>query len=173
MSEEHLDELERLVESAGGQVVARILKERASPDPATYVGKGAVEEIGEAARTEKAGLVVFDDELTPGDNRFSAPTYRVIQFVTDVPVRVPPHVMQLAPPGSDLHPDRPAARVELRQVELQPAQARGRSLRALLLPLEQTTGRGTAQAERARSSPDEAGTPGIDGQLVRERILFG
>jgi uncharacterized protein (TIGR04552 family) len=44
----------------------------------------------------------IDDELTPGDNRFSAPTYRVIQFVTDVPVRVPPHVMQLAPPGSEL-----------------------------------------------------------------------
>ena len=38
----------------------------------------------------------------PGDNRFSAPTYRVIQFVTDVPVRVPPHLMELAPPGSEL-----------------------------------------------------------------------
>jgi GTP-binding protein HflX len=69
MSEEHLDELERLVESAGGEVVARILKERASPDPATYVGKGAVEEIGDAARAEKAGLVVFDDELTPAQVR--------------------------------------------------------------------------------------------------------
>jgi uncharacterized protein (TIGR04562 family) len=43
----------------------------------------------------------LDDDLTPGDNRFSAPTYRVIQFVTDVPVRVPPHVMELAPPGSE------------------------------------------------------------------------
>jgi uncharacterized protein (TIGR04552 family) len=54
-----------------------------------------------------AGMVpefqgTIDDELTPGDNRFSAPTYRVIQFVTDVPVRVPPHLMQLAPPGSEL-----------------------------------------------------------------------
>jgi uncharacterized protein (TIGR04552 family) len=44
----------------------------------------------------------LDDDLTPGDNRFSAPTYRVIQFVTDVPVRVPPHLMELAPAGSDL-----------------------------------------------------------------------
>lgn len=42
-----------------------------------------------------------EDALTAGDNRFSAPTYRVIHFVTDVPVRVPPHVMELAPPGSD------------------------------------------------------------------------
>ncbi|HEY6065726.1 MAG TPA: GTPase HflX [Thermoanaerobaculia bacterium] len=68
-SEEHLDELERLVESAGGEVVARIVKERASPDPATYVGRGAVEEIGALARDERAGLVVFDDDLTPAQVR--------------------------------------------------------------------------------------------------------
>jgi uncharacterized protein (TIGR04552 family) len=42
-----------------------------------------------------------DDELTPGDNLFSAPTYRVIHFVADVPVRVPVSFMQLAPPGSE------------------------------------------------------------------------
>jgi len=42
-----------------------------------------------------------DDALLPTDNRFSAPTYRVIQFVTDVPVRVPPHLMELAPAGSE------------------------------------------------------------------------
>ncbi len=42
----------------------------------------------------------LDDELTPGDNRFSSEHYRVIHFVTDVPLRVPPHIMELAPPGS-------------------------------------------------------------------------
>jgi GTPase len=68
-SEEHLDELERLVESAGGEVVGRVVKERASPDPATYVGRGAVEEIGAIARDERAALVVFDDELTPAQVR--------------------------------------------------------------------------------------------------------
>lgn len=35
------------------------------------------------------------------DNQFSAPTYRVIHFVTDVPVRVPNHIMESAPPGSE------------------------------------------------------------------------
>jgi GTPase len=69
VSEEHLDELDRLVESAGGEVVARVVKERASPDPATYVGRGAVEEIGAIAGDERAGLVVFDDELTPAQVR--------------------------------------------------------------------------------------------------------
>lgn len=43
-----------------------------------------------------------DDELTPNDNRFSASTYRVIHFVTDVPIRVPHHLMELAPSGSEL-----------------------------------------------------------------------
>jgi uncharacterized protein (TIGR04552 family) len=42
-----------------------------------------------------------DDALTPGDNRFSSPAYRTIQFVADVPVRVPSHIMELAPPGSE------------------------------------------------------------------------
>lgn len=43
----------------------------------------------------------FEDVLQPGDNAFSAPTYRVIHFVTDVPVRVPAHIMEMAPDGSD------------------------------------------------------------------------
>jgi GTP-binding protein HflX len=67
--EEHLDELERLVDTAGARVVARFIKERSAPDPATYVGKGSVEEIGRAARANGADLVVFDDELSPGQVR--------------------------------------------------------------------------------------------------------
>jgi uncharacterized protein (TIGR04552 family) len=42
-----------------------------------------------------------EDDLTLGDNRFSAPEYRTIQFVTEVPVRVPAHIMDLAPAGSE------------------------------------------------------------------------
>ena len=48
-AEDHLDELERLVDTAGGVVVARALQERDSPDSATYVGKGKLKEIAEAA----------------------------------------------------------------------------------------------------------------------------
>jgi uncharacterized protein (TIGR04552 family) len=47
------------------------------------------------------GLSDLEDTLTPTDNRFTAPAYRIIQFVTEVPVRVPPHVMEAAPAGSD------------------------------------------------------------------------
>src|ERR1019366_4178949 len=69
MAEDQLDELERLVETAGGQVVARALQERRGPDPATYVGSGKVEELAEAARAQHVGWTVFDDELTPTQAR--------------------------------------------------------------------------------------------------------
>ena len=69
MAEDQLDELERLVETAGGRVVARALQERRGPDPATYVGSGKVEEIAEAARAQNVGWTVFDDELTPTQAR--------------------------------------------------------------------------------------------------------
>lgn len=42
-----------------------------------------------------------DDSLTPNANRFSAQTYRTIQFVADIPVRVPQHLLELAPTGSE------------------------------------------------------------------------
>jgi GTP-binding protein HflX len=50
-------------------VVARFVKERTAPDPATYIGKGSVEEIGSDARLKKADLVIFDDELAPAQAR--------------------------------------------------------------------------------------------------------
>jgi uncharacterized protein (TIGR04552 family) len=41
-----------------------------------------------------------DDELTLGDNSFSADSYRVIHFVVDLPVRLPPEIMEMAPPAA-------------------------------------------------------------------------
>jgi uncharacterized protein (TIGR04552 family) len=43
----------------------------------------------------------IEDTFVPADNRFSASSYRVIHFVTDIPVRVPSHIMDLAPAGSE------------------------------------------------------------------------
>ena len=42
-----------------------------------------------------------DESLVPGDNHFSAENYRVIHFVADVPVRVPAHLIESAPPGCE------------------------------------------------------------------------
>ncbi|HAN20796.1 MAG TPA: GTPase HflX [Clostridiales bacterium] len=62
-----LDELERLLETAGGTAVARVIQNRTSPDKATYIGSGKVKELAEFIKSyeEEIGLVVFDNELTP------------------------------------------------------------------------------------------------------------
>jgi GTPase len=60
-----LDELALLVDTAGADEVARVTQRRGAPDPATYVGKGKVEEILQVAESVDADTVVFDDELSP------------------------------------------------------------------------------------------------------------
>ena len=64
-TEASLDELELLVDTAGADVVARVVQRRISPDPATFVGKGKVDEIKAIAEAFDADTVVFDDELSP------------------------------------------------------------------------------------------------------------
>jgi GTPase len=64
-----LDELERLVETAGAEVAERVLQRRERPDPATYLGKGKVEALREICLAVDADTVVFDDDLTPAQQR--------------------------------------------------------------------------------------------------------
>ena len=67
--EAHLDELALLVDTAGADVMARVIQRRDAPDPATYVGKGKVEELHEVSLAVDADTVVFDDELSPAQQR--------------------------------------------------------------------------------------------------------
>ena len=67
--EEHLEELRRLTETAGGVVVGTFLQDRARQDSATVLGKGKVEEIARARESLQAGLVIFDEDLTPAQTR--------------------------------------------------------------------------------------------------------
>jgi GTP-binding protein HflX len=60
-----LDELELLVDTAGADVVGRVVQRRNNPDPATFIGKGKVQEIKELALETDCDTVVFDDELSP------------------------------------------------------------------------------------------------------------
>jgi GTP-binding protein HflX len=62
--EEHLDELERLVDTAGGATSARLIQERKRPDPATVVGSGFVDRLAERCADEGIETVVFDEDLT-------------------------------------------------------------------------------------------------------------
>lgn len=65
MVEASLDELSLLVDTAGADEVGRLVQRRHAPDPATYVGRGKVEEILELAEATDCDTVVFDDELSP------------------------------------------------------------------------------------------------------------
>ena len=67
--DEELDELALLVDSAGADVVGRVVQRRDAPDPATFVGRGKAEEIAALSRELDADTVVFDDELTPAQHR--------------------------------------------------------------------------------------------------------
>jgi GTPase len=69
MAKESLDELRALAEAAGANVVAESLQERPAPDPAFFVGKGKADELLRLAEAEHLDLLVFDDELSPGQQR--------------------------------------------------------------------------------------------------------
>ncbi|MFH1221377.1 MAG: GTPase HflX [Candidatus Eisenbacteria bacterium] len=66
---ESLDELALLARTAGGDVVSRVLQEKRTIDPATFIGRGKAEEIGELCREKGVDLVVFDDDLSPAQAR--------------------------------------------------------------------------------------------------------
>ena len=68
-TEATLDELEALLETAGGQCVAKVLQSRPAPDPHSFLGEGKVQEVRELAETAGADLVIFDNELSPSQNR--------------------------------------------------------------------------------------------------------
>jgi GTP-binding protein HflX len=66
---EHLDELERLVDTAGAVVVGQIVQQIDKPNPATYLGKGKIEELAQRISDTRATLIIFDDELTPAQGK--------------------------------------------------------------------------------------------------------
>jgi GTP-binding protein HflX len=60
-----LDELELLIDTAGADVVARLVQRRDSPDHTWYIGKGKAEELRDVCLMVDADTVVFDNELAP------------------------------------------------------------------------------------------------------------
>jgi len=60
-----LAELASLLDTAGADVVGQLVQKRSAPDPATYLGRGKVEELRELVLATGAGLVAFDADLSP------------------------------------------------------------------------------------------------------------
>jgi len=63
--QEHLDELARLVDTAGAKVLGQLTQQLDSPHPGTLIGEGKVEELAALVGGTGATLVIFDDELSP------------------------------------------------------------------------------------------------------------
>src|SRR3712207_3335661 len=69
VTDEHLEELERLADTAGVDVVGRMVQRLDSPHPKFYIGEGKAEELKAQVGGEEATLVIFDDELSPAQGR--------------------------------------------------------------------------------------------------------
>ncbi len=68
-AEASLEELALLADTAGAEPVHSELQRRRTPDPATYIGKGKAEELREIGQALDIDVVIFDDELTPAQQR--------------------------------------------------------------------------------------------------------
>lgn len=64
-----LDELEALLETAGGVCTAKVLQNRHAPDPHSFIGEGKAEEICTLLETTEANMVIFDNDLSPSQIR--------------------------------------------------------------------------------------------------------
>ena len=67
--EQSLEELEALVETAGGISVGVVLQTLAAPNPRTFIGEGKVAEIKELVKAQEATMVIFDNDLSPSQMR--------------------------------------------------------------------------------------------------------
>ena len=67
--EESLEELAAMLDTAGGTCLGTVLQNKNSPDPRTFIGEGKAEEVKELVRTLGADLVIFDNPLSPSQQR--------------------------------------------------------------------------------------------------------
>ncbi|MEX3565194.1 GTPase HflX [Micrococcus endophyticus] len=76
-AENSLRELAALAETAGSEVLDGVIQRRATPDPATYLGKGKAQELAEIVALSGADTVVVDSELAPSQRRALEDVVRV------------------------------------------------------------------------------------------------
>ncbi|MGH7461459.1 MAG: GTPase HflX, partial [Longimicrobiales bacterium] len=66
---EHLNELERLTDTAGAQVAGHVKQRLDRPHPKFFIGEGKVAELKEALQKERGTIVIFDEELSPAQGK--------------------------------------------------------------------------------------------------------
>ena len=68
-TESSMEELSALLETAGGECVGVVTQSKDSPDPRTFIGEGKVAEVRELATAQGADMVIFDNALSPSQQR--------------------------------------------------------------------------------------------------------
>ena len=68
-TEESMEELSDLLKTAGGECVGMVLQQKDAPDPRTFIGEGKVAEVRELVRAMDADMVIFDNSLSPSQQR--------------------------------------------------------------------------------------------------------
>ena len=68
-TDETLEELEALLETAGGFCTGKILQNRHTPDPHSFIGEGKAQEVRMLVEATASTMVIFDNELSPGNIR--------------------------------------------------------------------------------------------------------
>lgn len=68
-TEESMEELSALLETAGGETLGIVMQSKDTPDPRTFIGEGKVEEVKQLVKSMGADMVVFDNALSPSQQR--------------------------------------------------------------------------------------------------------
>jgi len=68
-TEDHLEELALLADTAGAEVIEKVIQERSRIDAAYFIGRGKAEQIAEMADAKEANLLIFDDDLSSAQMR--------------------------------------------------------------------------------------------------------
>ena len=101
--EASMEELSALLETAGGECVGVVTQSKDSPDPRTFIGEGKVAEVKELAHAMDADMVIFDNGLSPSQQRVLSEDLGV--SVLDRSALIP---MRANPPCSTGSPGRPS-----------------------------------------------------------------
>jgi GTP-binding protein HflX len=162
-----LDELESLVSAAGGEAVARVYQRRglARPDdsaqrpvdPATYLGRGKIDEIQFEVVQKDATLVVFDNELSPAQIR-------------EIEKRLGCRVIDRSELILDIFAARARTREAMLQVELAQLQYTAPRLRGMWSHLERQAGGGGGRSGGIGTRGPGEQQIEIDRRIVQKRI---
>ena len=76
-TEDSMEELSALLETAGGETVGVVMQQKDSPDPRTFIGEGKVAEVRDLVQAMDGDMVIFDNSLSPSQQRVLSEVLKV------------------------------------------------------------------------------------------------